>query len=44
MAAIAAFAVTGYHGTPTDTLARRAGISQPYLFRLYGTKKDLCLA
>ncbi len=43
-AAIAEFAVTGYHGTPTDAIARRAGISQPYLFRLYGTKKDLFLA
>ena len=44
MAAIAEFAVAGYHGTPTESIARRAGISQPYLFRLYGTKKDLFLA
>ena len=44
VAAIAEFAVTGYHGTPTEAIARRAGISQPYLFRLYGTKKDLFLA
>ena len=43
-AAIAEFAVTGYHGTPTDAIARRAGISQPYLFRLYGTKRQLFLA
>jgi AcrR family transcriptional regulator len=43
-AAIAEFAATGYHGTPTESIARRAGISQPYLFRLYGTKKDLFLA
>jgi len=43
-AAIAEFAVTGCHGTPTDAIARRAGISQPYLFRLYGTKKELFLA
>jgi AcrR family transcriptional regulator len=44
VAAIAEFAVTGYHGTPTESIARRAGISQPYLFRLYGTKKELFLA
>ena len=43
-AAIAEFAVTGYHGTPTEAIAKRAGISQPYLFRLYGTKKELFLA
>jgi AcrR family transcriptional regulator len=44
VAAIAEFAAAGYHGTPTESIARRAGISQPYLFRLYGTKKDLFLA
>ena len=44
VAAIAEFAVAGYHGTPTESIARRAGISQPYLFRLYGTKKELFLA
>jgi AcrR family transcriptional regulator len=43
-AAIAEFSRTGYHGTPTEAIAKRAGISQPYLFRLYGTKKDLFLA
>ncbi len=43
-AAIAEFSRTGYHGTATETIAERAGISQPYLFRLYGTKKDLFLA
>ena len=42
--AIAEFARTGYHGTSTETIAQRAGISQPYLFRLYGTKKELFLA
>jgi AcrR family transcriptional regulator len=35
------FASTGYHGTSTETIAERAGISQPYLFRLFGTKKEL---
>ena len=43
-AARAEFAVTGYHGTSTDAIAERAGISQPYLFRLYRTKKELFLA
>jgi AcrR family transcriptional regulator len=43
-AAMAEFAATGYHGTSTETIARRAGISQPYLFRLFGTKKELFLA
>jgi AcrR family transcriptional regulator len=43
-AAIAEFAKTGYHGTPTEGIAKRAGISHAYLFRLYGTKKELFLA
>jgi AcrR family transcriptional regulator len=38
------FASTGYHGTSTETIADRAGISQPYLFRLFGTKKELFVA
>ena len=38
------FASTGYHGTSTETIAERAGISQPYLFRLFGTKKELFIA
>src|ERR687896_32708 len=43
-AARAEFAITGYHGTSTEAIAARAGISQPYLFRLFGTKKKLFLA
>ncbi len=43
-AAMVEFARTGLHGTATETIADRAGISQPYLFRLFGTKKDLFLA
>lgn len=39
-----AFADTGLHGTSTETIAREVGISQPYLFRLFGTKKVLFLA
>ncbi len=43
-AAMAAFARGGLHGTSTDEIARMAGISQPYLFRLFGTKKHLFIA
>jgi AcrR family transcriptional regulator len=42
--AISHFAQHGYNGTSTDTVAREAGISQPYLFRLFGTKRELFLA
>ena len=38
------FAQHGMHGASTDAIARRAGISQPYLFRLFGSKKALFLA
>jgi AcrR family transcriptional regulator len=38
------FAAAGFHGTSTETIAERAGISQPYLFRLFGTKKELFVA
>jgi AcrR family transcriptional regulator len=40
-AALFEFAEQGYAGTSTEDIARRAGISQPYLFRLFGTKKEL---
>jgi AcrR family transcriptional regulator len=43
-AARAEFARHGMHGASTDAIARAAGISQPYLFRLFGTKKELFLA
>jgi AcrR family transcriptional regulator len=43
-AALAVFADKGLHGASTEEIARRAGISQPYVFRLFGTKKDLYLA
>jgi AcrR family transcriptional regulator len=42
-AAIAEFAAHGLAGTSTEDVARRAGISQPYLFRLFPTKKALFL-
>ena len=40
-AAIVEFADRGLHGASTETIARAAGISQPYVFRLFGTKKEL---
>jgi AcrR family transcriptional regulator len=43
-AAMKEFAYGGLHGTSTEKIARRAGISQPYLFRLFGTKKELFTA
>ena len=43
-AALIEFAERGLHGTSTDRIAKRAGISQPYLFRLFGTKKELFIA
>ena len=43
-AAVTEFAARGLTGTSTEDVARRAGISQPYLFRLFPTKKALFLA
>jgi AcrR family transcriptional regulator len=43
-AAMIEFGLKGLHGTSTDDIARRAGISQPYLFRLFRTKHELFLA
>ncbi len=39
--AMAVFAEKGLHAASTDEIARLAGISQPYVFRLFGTKKEL---
>ncbi len=43
-AALEVFAEHGLSGASTDEIARRAGISQPYLFRLFHTKKELFIA
>src|SRR5262245_3754143 len=43
-AALEEFAQRGLHGASTEDIARRAGISQPYVFRLFGTKKALFTA
>jgi AcrR family transcriptional regulator len=44
VAAQEAFARRGLHGTSTEEIADAAGISQPYLFRLFGTKRKLFVA
>lgn len=43
-AAIAVFGARGYEGTTTDEIARAAGVSQPYVVRLFGSKEKLFLA
>lgn len=43
-AAIHEFAQTGFHGTPVDRIARRVGVAQPYVFSLFGSKRELFVA
>ncbi|WNF31344.1 TetR/AcrR family transcriptional regulator [Streptomyces sp. C11-1] len=43
-AAITEFARGGYNGTSTEVIARRVGVSQPYLFRLFPNKQAIFLA
>ncbi|ONH30780.1 TetR/AcrR family transcriptional regulator [Pseudofrankia asymbiotica] len=43
-AAVTEFARGGLEGTSTEAIAAAVGISQPYLFRLFGSKKGLFLA
>jgi AcrR family transcriptional regulator len=43
-AAVTAFSQGGYAGTTTDQVARLAGVSQPYVIRLFGTKQQLFIA
>src|SRR5207248_4538463 len=40
-AALEEFAHRGLEGGSTEAIAAKAGISQPYVFRLFGTKKEL---
>jgi AcrR family transcriptional regulator len=42
-AATRCFAEQGYAATTTDTVAREAGVSQPYVVRMFGTKLQLFL-
>src|SRR5215210_7120031 len=43
-AAMAEFAAHGLSGGSTEAIAKAVGISQPYVFRLFGTKKELFMA
>ncbi|MFI5620881.1 TetR/AcrR family transcriptional regulator [Streptomyces sp. NPDC051567] len=43
-AAIHEFARGGYYGTSTEAIAKRVGVSQPYLFRLFPNKQAIFLA
>src|SRR5437899_9962231 len=43
-AAVHEFAHGGLHGTPVDRIARRVGVTQPYVFSLFASKRELFLA
>ncbi len=44
VAAITEFARGGYNATSTEAIAKRVGVSQPYLFRLFPNKEAMFLA
>jgi AcrR family transcriptional regulator len=43
-AAVKEFAGNGFHATSTSAIAKRAGISQPYIYALFPNKRELFLA
>lgn len=43
-AAVTEFAAHGLRGASVEDMAEEVGVSQPYVYRLFGTKKDLFLA
>ena len=43
-AAVREFAHSGLYGTPVERIARRVGVAQPYVFSLFGDKRELFLA
>jgi AcrR family transcriptional regulator len=43
-ASVSEFARHGYHGASTAAIAKRAGISQPYIYALFPSKQELFLA
>lgn len=43
-AAVREFAAHGFHATSTGAIAKRAGISQPYIYALFPNKHELFLA
>jgi len=44
VAAVKEFAANGFHATSTAAIAKRAGISQPYIYALFPNKRELFLA
>ncbi len=43
-AAVHEFARGGLHGTTVESIARRVGVAQPYVFTLFPNKRELFLA
>jgi AcrR family transcriptional regulator len=43
-AAVTEFAAHGFHAASTTAIAKRAGISQPYVYALFPNKRELFLA
>lgn len=43
-AAVHEFARSGLHGTSVQRVAERVGVAQPYVFALFGNKRELFLA
>lgn len=43
-AAVHEFAQGGLHGTPVERIAKRVGVAQPYVFALFGSKRELFIA
>jgi AcrR family transcriptional regulator len=43
-AAISEFSARGLRGASVEDLAAKVGVSQPYVYRLFGTKRELFLA
>jgi AcrR family transcriptional regulator len=43
-AAVHEFAHGGLHGTSVQRIAQRVGVAQPYVFALFGSKRELFLA
>lgn len=43
-AAVHEFARGGLHGTPVERIAKRVSVAQPYVFALFGSKRELFIA
>lgn len=43
-AAMHEFGEAGFSDVSVEAIANRAGVSQPYVFKMFGTKKDLVIA